>query len=194
MANKENAVLFLDRDGTINIDIGPEYISDPSRVKLVPGAGRAVIAAHTAGFRIAVITNQAGVAKGKTPKEALPLVHRQLEKLIAAEAGVPDFKFDDLRVCMHHPDEKCSCRKPETLMLEESIAKLSADVTRSFFVGDKMSDLLCAEEMGVRSILVRTGHGVTTEAELVAAPVAGLAGVVATLSEAVDLVLRLNAR
>ncbi len=192
MANKKNPVLFLDRDGTINVDIGPAYISEPSLMKLVPGAGLAIIRARDAGFRIAVITNQAGVAKGKTPKESLPVVHRHLETLIAAEAGLADFKFDDLRACIHHPDDKCRCRKPETLMLEQLIASLDADVARSFLVGDNRSDLLCADRMQVRSILVRTGHGARTEAEIQTTPISRLAGVVPTLSEAVELAIRLR--
>src|SRR5437868_1406728 len=101
---KENnlPVLFLDRDGTINVDMGSkEYLSDPSKTKLIPGAGSAILSAKQAGFQIAIITNQAGVAKGKTPKEVLPLIHRRLEELIAEEAGVEEFQFDDIRICMH---------------------------------------------------------------------------------------------
>ncbi|MBI3544098.1 MAG: HAD family hydrolase [Deltaproteobacteria bacterium] len=188
----KNPVLFLDRDGTINVDIGPLYISHPEQAKLIPGAGQAIVKARAEGFRVAIITNQAGVAKGKTPKEALPVVHAHLEKLIADAAGVAEFAFDDVRVCIHHPDEKCRCRKPETQLLEESIKKLDADPARSFFVGDKSSDLICAARMGVRSILVLTGHGMETEAECRDSTEARPMGVVPTLTEAVELAIRLR--
>lgn len=189
---KKNSVLFLDRDGTINIDMGPEYLSDPAKVQLIEGAGKAIIKAKKAGFKIAIITNQAGVAKGKTPKEALPLIHKRLEAMIAEEAGVKDFAFDDIRICMHHPDDKCACRKPGVKMLEEAMEKLHADLGDSFFVGDKDTDILCANRMHIRSILVRTGHGTATEIELDGMPLAGLVGAVDSLTDAVELAIRLR--
>lgn len=192
MKNKANPTLFLDRDGTINVDLGPEYLSDPNRAKLITGAGKAIAKAYKAGFKIVVITNQAGVAKGFTPKESLPIVHRRIEELIAAEAGLEKFKFDDIRVCMHHPNDKCKCRKPETGMLEESIPAVNADLSRSFFVGDKSSDLICGTQVGLRTILVLTGHGVETQAELQETTAAKPVGIVPSLTEAVDLAIRLR--
>ena len=96
---KENSspVLFLDRDGTINVDMGSDYLNSPEKTKLIPGAGSGIIKAKKAGFKIAVITNQAGIAKGKTPKDALPLIHSRLEELIAQEAQVEGYHFDDIR-------------------------------------------------------------------------------------------------
>lgn len=189
---KKNSVLFLDRDGTINVDMGPEYLSDPTLAELIPGAGIAIVNAKKAGFKIAVITNQAGIAKGRTPAEALPLIHKRLEDLIAAEAGIENFQFDDIRFCPHHPDEKCRCRKPEIQMLEESIEKLNADIGESFFVGDKDSDIMCANRMKMRSILVRTGHGTQTEIDLDGMTLAGMVGAVDTLTEAVELALKMR--
>jgi histidinol-phosphate phosphatase family protein len=192
MKNK-NPVLFLDRDGTINIDIGPKYVSEPHEILLIPGAGRAIITAVQAGFKIAMITNQAGVAKGFTRADAFPAIHGRLEELIAREGGAKSFRFDDVRVCMHHPDDKCACRKPEIQNLADSIAKLDADLSRSFFIGDKETDLICAKRVGLRSILVRTGHGKKVEAELAKWPEADPCGVVDGLAQAVELATRLSA-
>lgn len=184
-------VLFLDRDGTVNVDMGKSYLNHPDKTLLIPGAGRAILKAKNAGFKIGIITNQAGVAKGFTPKENLPLIHQKLEGLIAREAGVSDFRFDDIRMCMHHPDEKCRCRKPEVQMLEEAIAALNADVKRSFFIGDKETDLLCGDRLGVRSILVRTGNGAEAERLLPTLPKMNhFLGVADSLTEAVELALR----
>lgn len=183
-----NPTLFLDRDGTINIDMGPRYLSSPEGVKMIPGAGAAVLRARAAGFKISVITNQAGVAKGLTPAGSLPLIHSRIEELID-----PAFRFDDIQICAHHPDEKCKCRKPEVGLLEASIKKLEADVSRSFFVGDKCSDLLCANRMGVPAILVLTGHGFEAQAELRDSPeLPRPVGIVPSLAEAVELALRLR--
>jgi histidinol-phosphate phosphatase family protein len=181
-----NPVLFLDRDGTINVDMGPQYLNDPDNAKLIPGAGKAIVRAKNAGFRVAIITNQAGVAKGITPRDALPLIHKHLEGLIALEGGVPAFRFDDIRVCIHHPNDRCACRKPEPKNLEESMKDLDADVSTSFFVGDKSSDLLCAQRVGMRSILVLTGHGLETQAEIRDTGEAKPDAIVESLREAVQ--------
>lgn len=166
MKSKSNAVLFLDRDGTVNVDKIGDYINTVEETFLISGSGRAIIAAKEAGFLISIITNQAGVAKGVTRAEELPRIHKKLEKLIAEEAGIKAFHFDDIEVCLHHPDKACSCRKPETTMLDRSMEKLKADPARSFFVGDKTSDLLCGKRRSIRAILVRTGHGADTERRL----------------------------
>lgn len=192
MNQNKNAVLFLDRDGTINIDIGPKYVSDPSQILLIPGAGHAIVAAQKAGFKIGIITNQAGVAKGFTKPEAFARIHARLEQLIAQEAQVGSFKFDDIRICMHHPDEKCRCRKPQSQMLEEALSTLDADKERSFFIGDKETDLMCARRGGIRSILVRTGHGSKVEVALASFPDADPSGVVDALPQAVELAIRLR--
>ena len=162
--SKNNPTLFLDRDGTINVDRG--YLRSPEDVILVSGAAEAIVAAKEAGFKIAIITNQAGVAKGVTPREALPLIHERIEKLICLEGKVSEFSFDDIRICIHHPDDRCGCRKPEVENLEHSVKKLGSDISRSFFIGDKSSDLLCGKKMGLTPVLVLTGHGPETLAEL----------------------------
>lgn len=192
-ATRQSPVLFLDRDGTLNIDIGPKYVSEPHEMLLIPGAGKATVAARKAGFKIAMITNQAGVAKGLTRPDAFPAIHRRLEELIAREAGEKDFRFDDIRVCMHHPNDQCSCRKPGHTNLLDSMALLEADPERSFFVGDRETDLICAKRAGVRAILVRTGHGAKVEADLAKWPEADPVGVVDSLAQAVELAIRLSA-
>lgn len=192
MTQNKQSVLFLDRDGTINIDIGPKYVSEPSQIALIPGSGRAIVAAQKSGFKIGIITNQAGVAKGFTKPEAFAAIHARLEQLIALEAGVASFKFDDIRICMHHPNDQCGCRKPKSQMLEEALSSLTADHERSFFIGDKETDLICARRAGIRSILVRTGHGAQTETDLAKFPDADPCGVVDALSQAVELAIRLR--
>ncbi len=161
-----NKVLFLDRDGTINVDLMGQYVSTVEEVKLIPNAAKAILKAKNAGFKISVITNQAGIAKGLILKEQISLIHRKIETLIATECELQDFIFDDIQICPHHPDDQCKCRKPKTGLLEASIQKLSADIQNSFFIGDTLGDIQCAKRMGIKSILVLTGHGETTRNEL----------------------------
>jgi histidinol-phosphate phosphatase family protein len=189
----KHPTLFLDRDGTINVDLMSEYLSTPEKTKLIPGAGRAVIRAKNAGFKIALITNQAGVAKKLIPPDALPIVHAHIEKLIAEEAGLNagDFRFDDIRVCPHHPDEKCGCRKPQIQMLKESIDALQSNIDQSVFIGDRETDLLCAHASGMPSILVLTGHGEKTQSLIKNQfPHVQPLAIVPSLTEAVDLAIQ----
>lgn len=184
-------ILFLDRDGTINIDMGPSYLNSADSAKLIPGVGRAIVKAQNAGFLVAIITNQAGVAKGITPKEVIPQIHERLEQLIALDAGVEKFQFDDIQVCYHHPDDQCKCRKPETGLVEKTIARVKPDLEKSFFIGDKSSDILCGIRLGIKPILVLTGHGIETRAEFQMEPKTSLHpfSIQPSLIEAIDLAI-----
>ncbi|MBI2604785.1 MAG: HAD family hydrolase [Deltaproteobacteria bacterium] len=155
--------LFLDRDGTINVDQVGGYVSRPELLELLPGAARSLERARDAGFKLAVITNQAGIGKGLYTIADLARIHEHLCKLLAHDLGAKNFSFDNIEFCPHRPDEHCNCRKPHVLMIERAAAKLSSDLSRSFYIGDKDADLLCAASAGVRSILVRTGYGRETE-------------------------------
>ena len=159
-----NRVLFLDRDGTINIDRG--YIANAGVLELVPGAAEAIAQAKAQGYKIALITNQAGVAKGVITIEGLAGIHRFIEEQIALFTNGLGFHFDDIQFCPHHPDEQCACRKPKTLMLERAIKNLDADVTQSWYAGDHTKDMQAAQAMGIRSALVLTGHGHNSFAEI----------------------------
>lgn len=163
--NAKNRTLFLDRDGTINVDLGT-YVSYAKDLRLIPGAASAIIRAHKAGFKVAVITNQAGVAKGITPAENIPQIHARMEELIRQETGESTFRFDNIQVCMHHPKDKCACRKPGNKMVLDAAAKLGTDFSNSFYVGDKTGDLGCAKTSGLTAVLVLTGYGKETLREV----------------------------
>lgn len=157
-----NPVLFLDRDGTINVDLGggDRYVSKPEMIEMIPNAAQAILLAKEAGFKIALITNQAGIAKGITQASAMPLIHSHMEQLIH-----PDFQFDDIQVCPHKPENHCLCRKPRTKLLEDSVKQLNADISKSWFIGDHIRDLQTAAGLKIKSILVRTGNGSKYEQE-----------------------------
>lgn len=157
-----NGIVFLDRDGTIIEDEG--YLSDPARLREIPGAAESLRRLAHGGYLIAVVSNQAGLAKGKFSREQMDAVHRAFVEHFRAR-GVA---FDGVEYCPHHPEgllgeyrAACGCRKPATGMAERILARLSVPAScRRWMVGDKMSDVLMGKELGAATILVATGYGI----------------------------------
>ena len=154
-----HAAVFVDRDGTINREVN--YLSSPDQLELLPGTLEGLRRLRAAGFKLVVITNQAGVARGYFGEDDVRRIHHRLEEMLAAgEAGVDAFYY-----CPHHPDGKggyrkvCPSRKPGTGMFERSAADLDIDFASSFVVGDNVTDLIPGEQLGCRTVLVRTGYG-----------------------------------
>lgn len=138
------------------------YLADPAGVSLVPGAAQALTELRRAGFALVLVTNQSGIALGLYTLDDYHAVAARLDEVLAAEGVV----FDAVHYCPHHPDftGPCTCRKPGTGMHRDAAAKLGIDLTRSFYVGDKATDVAPAHELGGRGILVRTGYGREQEA------------------------------
>ncbi len=149
--------VFLDRDGTLITE--RHYLADPEGVELVEGAVEALKALRAAGFLLVVVTNQGGIAKGLYSIGDYNRVAERLDRMLL-DNGVP---LDATRFCPHHIDAglPCSCRKPATGMHTELAESLGIDLSRSWFVGDKLSDTLPAETLGGRAVLVRSGYGST---------------------------------
>jgi len=163
---KKKAV-FLDRDGCVNVE--DNHIRDISRFRLYPDSIESIRRLNKAGFLVVVITNQSGVARGYMTEELVNEVHQLLLKW-CRDAKV---KIDDIRYCPHHPDGaverysiKCGCRKPEPGMLLDAAEKLGIDLTRSYVVGDKISDIKLGPATGAKTALVRTGFGAGEEAKI----------------------------
>ena len=155
---KPGRAVFLDRDGTLNED--PGYLNHPAQMKLLPGVGEALSRLQDAGYRLAVVSNQSGVGRGLIEPETLPLIHDRMDELLKAY-GV---KLHAYVCCVHRPEEGCECRKPKPRLLLDAASQLGADLSRSYMVGDKASDLEAGRLAGCRgSVLVRTGDGQKTE-------------------------------
>lgn len=151
--------VFLDRDGTLNDD--PGYLSDPSQMKLLPGVGDALARLKGAGYKLVVISNQSGVGRGLIAPNALPKIHDRLEELLAPFS----VHIDEYQLCLHRPEESCDCRKPKAKLLLNAVQSIAIDLSRSFMVGDKQSDVEAGRNAGCRaSVLVRTGLGKSEEA------------------------------
>ncbi|MGK5082720.1 UDP-glucose 4-epimerase GalE [Bdellovibrionota bacterium FG-1] len=167
VSRKSFRAVFLDRDGTINMD--PGYISDPSQMKLIPGVGKAMAQLMKAGFKLVVVSNQSGIARGVIKPEILPKIHARMEELLAP-AGA---RIDHYELCLHRPEDDCECRKPKPKLIQDGARALGIDLAQSYMVGDKLSDILSGIQAGCKaSLLVRTGHGMDTEKQLTPGQVA----------------------
>jgi D-glycero-D-manno-heptose 1,7-bisphosphate phosphatase len=175
--------VFLDRDGTIVVD--PGYLRDPGDLHLIPGAASAIARLNGAGYPVVLVTNQAGISRGLLTGEDYFAVSAAMEALLAKEGA----RLDAIYVCPHAPerDGPCPCRKPALLHYECAARDFGLDTRRSWYVGDRLSDLLPARAFGAggRALLVETGHGA---GEAGAALEAGFEAV-ADLGRAVERIL-----
>lgn len=160
MSHPLRPAVFLDRDGTINEQMG--YINHISRFQLLPGVGAAIRRLNDLSIPVVVVTNQSGLARGYFPASLLEEVHQKMHSQLAEEGA----HVDGIFICPHHPEAKearyridCDCRKPKTGLLQQAAAELHLDLTASFVVGDRWSDIRCGDAVGARTILVLTGYG-----------------------------------
>ncbi len=154
--------VFLDRDGTIIRE--RSYLADPEGVELVPGTVEALAELRNAGLPYVIVTNQSGIARGLYSEEDYRAVAARLQQILE-DAGVPP---EATRYCPHHPDVTgpCDCRKPDIGMHRSAAAEHGLDLERSFYVGDKASDVEPARTLGGSGFLVRTGYGREHEADV----------------------------
>ena len=152
--------VFLDRDGTINEEMG--YVNHLDRFILLPHVGQAIRLLNDHQFKTVVVTNQSGVARGYFPERLVHLTHRKMEELLRQEGA----SLDGIYYCPHHPDagnppyrQKCNCRKPATGLIEKAVTDLDIDCSKSYVVGDRGADVEFAHRIGARGILVLTGFG-----------------------------------
>ncbi|HEY0795476.1 MAG TPA: HAD-IIIA family hydrolase [Acidisarcina sp.] len=154
--------VFLDRDGTINEEVG--HLSHPDQFKLIPGAAQAIRLLRHAGFRIAVITNQPVIARGECSEAGLARIHNFMEMELTREHAF----LDGIFYCPHHPHSgfagevpalkiDCDCRKPKAGLLHRAVQALNIDLGRSWLIGDRTSDIELARQSKIRSVLVQTG-------------------------------------
>ena len=157
MAHK---AVFLDRDGTLNEEVG--YVNHIERFYLLPRVGRAIRLLNQQGWKAVVITNQSGVARGYFPESLVHQVHSKMEELLGKEGA----RLDGIYYCPHHPEigsppyrQKCRCRKPDTGLIEKASKELDLDPSGSYVVGDRGADMEFARRVGAKAILVLTGYG-----------------------------------
>jgi D-glycero-D-manno-heptose 1,7-bisphosphate phosphatase len=158
--SRSEKALFLDRDGVI-VDYIP-YLSQPSQVQLPQKAGEALKKWQDAGYLLIVITNQSGIARGYFSMTTVGLIHDRIREEYK-RFGV---KFQEFLICPHLPSTQCLCRKPSPEMIFQAAKKYAIDIKQSFFIGDALSDIECANHAGCNPILIKTGRGTDTSASL----------------------------
>ncbi|MDB6086944.1 MAG: imidazoleglycerol-phosphate dehydratase [Gammaproteobacteria bacterium] len=144
-------VLFVDRDGTLNEESADEQVDSLEKIRLIPGVIPALLELERAGFRLVMVTNQDGLGTASLPSERFELAHRFILELFASQ-GV---EFDAVFICPHFKHEDCACRKPKIGMVEDYIQANPVDVTRSYMVGDRDTDLEFAAQLGIQGLRVR---------------------------------------
>lgn len=157
---KKNSAIFLDRDGTINDEVG--YLDNADKLRIIPAAFQAVRLINSSGMRAVVITNQAGVAKGLFTEEFVREINEQIQSALLAQGAL----IDRFYFCPHHPTEGidpyrliCNCRKPEPGLLLQAAVDLNIDLARSYVIGDRLRDVETAHRAGAKGVLVMTGYG-----------------------------------
>ncbi len=153
--------VFLDRDGVI-VQEPPHYAHRLDQLELIPRSAEAIRLLNENGFRVIVISNQAGIAHGYYPEKDAILFNQVMKKMLEEDGA----KIDAVYFCPHHPEAKiekyrvdCDCRKPKTGMLHKAEKEFYINLKRSYLVGDKWSDIIAGKRTGCRTVLVKTGHG-----------------------------------
>lgn len=152
--------VFLDRDGTINEEVG--YLDRLDKLKLLPNAPEAIRLINQMGFKTIVVTNQSGVARGLYEESLVDEVHRRINDTLKETGAV----IDGFYYCPHHPEEGrlpyrkvCPCRKPAAGMLLRAAREFSIELGISYMIGDTARDMEAAAAVGAKGILVKTGYG-----------------------------------
>lgn len=149
-----NRYVLLDRDGVINED-SDRFIKSPEEWRPIPGSLEAIALLSVNGFKVVVITNQSGIARGLFDLSALDRIHRKMRRMAAEKGG----SIEAIYFCPHGPESDCDCRKPKAGLIRSFAAEHQADLHDAVLIGDSLRDIQAAEAAGVRPILVKTGKG-----------------------------------
>lgn len=168
--------VFLDRDGTLMEEVN--YCSDPKKVRVFPGVAEALQRLRQAGYKLIVISNQAGIGRGYFTEKEYRAVEAELERQLRPAT------LDASYFCPDHPDRATAFRKPAPGMVLQAQREQRIDLARSFFIGDKAIDIECGRNAGLRTLLVKTGYGADEHSR------AGANWTVETFPEAADIILR----
>lgn len=149
--------VVLDRDGVINVD-SDDFIKSAAEWQPLPGSLEAIAELNRHGFKVVVITNQSGIARGLFDLATLDAMHDKMRAMLAAVNG----SIEAVYFCPHGPDQKCACRKPNPGLFEQFAADKQVDLQGVFAIGDSYRDIQACLAAGSKPILVKTGKGLQT--------------------------------
>lgn len=156
-------VLLIDRDGVINVDLMGDYIKTPQEFRFEKGVIETLKEILKRGYDLIIISNQAGVGDGVFSEEDLWDVHDHMVNRLKAEGVTIRETF----YCLHGKNEGCTCRKPEIGLFEEALKEINFAKAETFYIGDKATDIEAGKKFGLKTIFLRTGHGLNDEKKLV---------------------------
>jgi D-glycero-D-manno-heptose 1,7-bisphosphate phosphatase len=148
---------LLDRDGVINVD-REDYIKSPQEWTPITGSLEAIAQLYQHGYKLIVITNQSGVARGLFSEQTLHAIHTKMRQAVMAHGG----QIDAIYFCPHQGSDQCECRKPKIGLLTQFAQDYAVDLTGVYFIGDSLRDIQAAQQAGAQPILVKTGNGLKT--------------------------------
>ncbi len=153
----EDRYVLLDRDGVINND-SEEFIKSPEEWLPIEGSLEAIALLNEHGFKVVVVTNQSGIARGFFDIAMLEKIHAKMQQLVMEKGG----KIDAIYFCPHGPVDDCNCRKPKPGLLKTFAKDKNVHLTGMAVIGDSLRDLQAAQAVGASPILVKTGKGQKT--------------------------------
>lgn len=157
----ERGAVFVDRDGVI-CENRPDHVRTWSEFQFVPGSVEALAALRRAGIPMFVVTNQSVIGRGMVNRRTLDQIHERMLDVFHGSGVV----IESVLVCPHHPDDQCGCRKPEPGLLLGAAARYKVDLSRSFMIGDALTDIEAGARASCTTILVKTGRGADAAAAI----------------------------
>jgi D-glycero-D-manno-heptose 1,7-bisphosphate phosphatase len=153
-----NKAVFFDRDGVINNDYDNYYVYRPEEIIINPGIPELLAHLKKRGYLLVIISNQGGIAKGIYSKEDVERTNARILHLLSGYKIIPD----EIYYCPHHPETgMCICRKPDTLMIEKAISRFDIDISESFIIGDRDTDIEAGSRAGLKTIKVDANQDMT---------------------------------
>ena len=151
---KETKGVFLDRDGVINRDRGNHYVDRWEKFRFIPGSLKALRLLKEQGYRVIVVSNQGGVAKGVYSLRDLSLLTRRMKEAVRKKGG----RLDAVYYCPHQKENRCACRKPKTALFRRARERFGIPFKNTFVVGDSLRDILAGKRLRCKTILVLSGR------------------------------------
>jgi histidinol-phosphate phosphatase family protein len=142
----KHPTIFIDQDGTIIKQV--EWINNPDDVEFLKNTKQGLKKLHDAKFKLVIITNQSGIAKGIVQEKNIKLIHEKIERELKKEG----IEFWKIFYCPHHPDENCGCRKPDIGMIKSIMHDV--DFSKSFVIGDSENDIGFGKKLGIKTFLI----------------------------------------
>ena len=148
-----NKTIFLDRDGVINKNL-ENYVKTTEELEIFPFISKAIKTLNDMNFKVIVITNQSAINRGIITHQKVDEIHQEIQNHLKNN----DAFIDAFYYCPHRPDENCSCRKPKSGLFKKAISEFSIDAQQSWMIGDNESDIIAGENIGLKTIKIKTGY------------------------------------